>query len=150
MTDDEKRNLDVSNSWWYQFFIKTANRILHKPLMILDIAKKAFAKLQSYSGWKEFALDAREKIGTTLRMVQAYAKSEYKEISNRNLVFSIAALAYLVSPIDVIPDFLAAGLLDDITLLVWVYNNFAKEMEAFREWEDRDKLKIEIAEKKIE
>ncbi len=144
MKEDNKNKLNISETWAYKVFIKSAYRLLHKPLAILDLAKKGIAHIQQYDSVRELAAEAREQLGTIFRLVQAYAQGNYRQVSTRNLVFSLAALMYLVSPFDLIPDFLAAGLLDDITLIVWVYNNFRTEMEQFREWEDRDKVKIEI------
>jgi uncharacterized membrane protein YkvA (DUF1232 family) len=81
--------------------------------------------------------------------VKSYALGDYRGVSNRNIIFSVAALIYLVSPLDLIPDFLAVGWADDVSLLMWVYSNFKSEMEAFLVWEDRNKEKIEIWEDRI-
>lgn len=145
----EEKPFEIADTWLYQVFIKSANRLLHKPLALLEMAKKAVAKLQEYDSIKEIALDAKAQIGTIVRLVKAYAMGDYREISNRNLIFSVAALIYLVSPLDIIPDFLVVGWADDVTLLMWVYSNFKSEMEAFLDWEDRDKRKIEIWEDRI-
>ena len=145
----EEKNFKIADTWLYNLFIKSANRLLHKPLAILEMAKKAVAKLQEYDSIKEIATDAKSQIATIIRMVRAYAMGLYREISNRNLIFSIGALVYLVSPIDFIPDFLVAGWADDVAILMWVYSNFKSEMDTFLEWEDRDKRKIEIWEDKI-
>ena len=56
----------------------------------------------------------------------------------------VVSLVYLLLPFDLIPDFLAIGLLDDLAILTWVYLNFQSEIEGFLEWEDDNFLRIEI------
>jgi uncharacterized membrane protein YkvA (DUF1232 family) len=136
----------LSETWLYKSFIKAAEMLLAKPMAILDLAKRAVAHLFKYNSMRSMLTDAKEKIGTIIRLVEAYARNQYRQVSTRNVVLSIGALLYLVSPIDFIPDFLAAGLIDDIALLLWVYNNFSDEMEAFLRWEDRHKMLIELPE----
>ncbi len=145
----EEKPFNIADTWLYQIFIKSANRLLHKPLALLEMAKKAVARLQEYDSIKEMALDAKAQIATIIRLVKSYALGDYRGVSNRNIIFSVAALIYLVSPLDLIPDFLAVGWADDVSLLMWVYSNFKSEMEAFLVWEDRNKEKIEIWEDRI-
>lgn len=47
----------------------------------------------------------------------------------------IAGLAYFVSPIDAIPDFVpVAGYLDDAAVISWVLYQLADEVNAYRRW----------------
>jgi Protein of unknown function (DUF1232) len=43
----------------------------------------------------------------------------------------VAALHYLVTPVDVIPDFRAGGYVDDALLLSWVFGNAVSELDPF-------------------
>ena len=43
----------------------------------------------------------------------------------------VAAMHYLVTPIDVVPDFRAGGYIDDVMLLSWVFGAAADELEPF-------------------
>jgi hypothetical protein len=43
----------------------------------------------------------------------------------------VAALHYLVTPVDLVPDFRAGGYLDDVVLLSWVFGAAAQELEPF-------------------
>ncbi|BDS12460.1 YkvA family protein [Aureispira anguillae] len=136
----EKDGRKVSESLFYKLFVKTAYSILHKPLAVFRILKNSLEHLKKYESIREFAADTREKIELLTRMIRAYVKGEYKGISKTNIALSLAAIIYFVSPIDLIPDFLAAGLLDDLALLTWVYNNFTHEIEEFLLWEDEHKM----------
>jgi hypothetical protein len=43
----------------------------------------------------------------------------------------VAALHYLVTPVDLVPDFRVGGYLDDVLLLGWVFGAAASELEPF-------------------
>ncbi|NJM94608.1 MAG: DUF1232 domain-containing protein, partial [Cytophagales bacterium] len=45
-----------------------------------------------------------------------------------------------VNPFDLIPDFIVGfGLIDDMTLMVWILKNIQKDIEAYRRWEVQEK-----------
>ena len=48
-----------------------------------------------------------------------------------------AVLVYIVSPIDLIPDWIAfIGLLDEIILIIWLFENLYEELEKFQAWKE--------------
>jgi uncharacterized membrane protein YkvA (DUF1232 family) len=53
------------------------------------------------------------------------------------LLLMTAATAYIVSPVDLIPEafFLVAGLVDDAVVLAWLAGAVLSETERFLEWE---------------
>jgi uncharacterized membrane protein YkvA (DUF1232 family) len=52
------------------------------------------------------------------------------------LVMIVAGLLYFLMPIDAMPDFIpVTGFLDDITIIVWIFNSFKHEIDAFEAWE---------------
>lgn len=73
---------------------------------------------------------------TMLRLVRAYERSEYKEISNNDLTWIVAALSYLIDPFDLIPDktpFL--GFIDDATVVGFVVEKTGPALDDFMIWE---------------
>jgi len=73
---------------------------------------------------------------TMLRLVRAYERGEYKEISNDNLIWIVAALSYLIDPFDLIPDktpFL--GFVDDATVVGFVVEKTGQTLDEFMIWE---------------
>lgn len=127
------------------FLLERAKRLLDKPTAILQLLKQAAQRIRLYDNSKEMAQDLKERLLLLLRLVKAYVTGQYKDFSEKNLLLSIAALLYFISPIDFMADFLPViGILDDLALLTWVVDNFKQELDAFQAWEDRDKLKIEI------
>jgi uncharacterized membrane protein YkvA (DUF1232 family) len=74
------------------------------------------------------------------RLIKAYAKGSYREIPWTSLVMIVASVIYFVMPVDLIPDFiLGFGLLDDAALIGWVVKTFSADIDAFIEWEAKDK-----------
>jgi uncharacterized membrane protein YkvA (DUF1232 family) len=52
------------------------------------------------------------------------------------VVALVAAALYFLNPFDLIPDaVLGAGLLDDLSVLTWVFTSAAAELERFQVWE---------------
>jgi len=137
---------EVSESWLYQLFVKSAYRLLEKPLAVFQILKKAVKRISKYQSIKDFTEDAQERLSTIIRLVRAYSRGEYREISRVNIALTLAAIIYFIAPFDLIPDFLGIGLLDDLAILTWVYENFRSEIEDFLEWEDEQKVRIELNE----
>lgn len=131
---------DVSKSLFYRIFVKRAYALLRRPLTIFALLKNSVAHFRKYDSIQEFAADTKEQFERVVRLVQAYAKGEYRGVSTRNIALSIAALLYVLSPLDLIPDFIAGGMLDDIALLTWLYKNVEGEIEQFLLWEEEHKL----------
>jgi uncharacterized membrane protein YkvA (DUF1232 family) len=145
----KKEARKISETLVYKTFVMMANRIIQKPLSIFRLIKQVLAHLKKYDSVKEFTKDAKEQLSVLIRLLKAYADGRYRDISMNGLVGTIAALIYFVSPLDFIPDFLLFGLVDDVAILLWVYNNYRKEIEAFLDWEDRNKTKIQLEEKRV-
>ncbi|MEH0843457.1 YkvA family protein [Micromonospora sp. CPCC 205711] len=69
------------------------------------------------------------------RMMRATARGEYD--GGLRLAMMAAATAYVVSPVDVVPElFLTVfGLLDDAVMVTWLAGSVLSETERFLEWE---------------
>jgi len=73
---------------------------------------------------------------TMLRLIRAYNRGEYRQVSDDALVWITAALNYLVDPFDLIPDntpFL--GLVDDAYVIELVTDKTRRTLDAFMTWE---------------
>lgn len=69
------------------------------------------------------------------RMVMASIKGEYD--GGKRLLLMVAATAYIISPIDALPELfmLAFGLIDDAFVITWLVGAVLSETERFLEWE---------------
>jgi uncharacterized membrane protein YkvA (DUF1232 family) len=73
---------------------------------------------------------------TMLRLIRAYHRGEYHQVSDDALLWIIAALKYLVDPFDLIPDktpFL--GFVDDANVIEFVTDKTRRTLEDFMTWE---------------
>lgn len=70
-------------------------------------------------------------------LVDSYVKKEYKDIPVATIISIVAALIYLLSPIDIIPDMIPIiGYLDDVAVLLFVLHfGVDKDLEKFRLWQ---------------
>lgn len=71
-----------------------------------------------------------------LRLVRAYERGEYQQISPDALMWIVAGLNYLVDPFDLIPDrtpFL--GFVDDATVVGFVADKARQALDDFMIWE---------------
>jgi len=68
-------------------------------------------------------------------MVVASIKGEYD--GGKRLLLMVAAMAYIISPIDALPELfmLAFGLIDDAFVITWLVGAVLSETERFLEWE---------------
>ena len=71
------------------------------------------------------------------RMIGATTRREYD--GGLRLALMAAATAYVVSPVDVVPEALlwVFGLADDAVMLTWLAGSVLAETERFLEWEQR-------------
>ncbi|MGK5738404.1 YkvA family protein [Micromonospora sp. URMC 103] len=71
------------------------------------------------------------------RMIRATARGEYD--GGLRLALMTAATAYIVSPVDLLPEIPLAifGLADDAVMVTWLAGSVLAETERFLEWEAR-------------
>lgn len=73
-----------------------------------------------------------------VRLLKASVSGAYTGLSARKLVAIVAAILYLISPLDVIPDFIpVVGYVDDAAVIAWVLKSIAEELKDFKMWEER-------------
>src|SRR5215471_770453 len=73
---------------------------------------------------------------TMLRLIRAYHRGEYHQVSDDALTWIIAALKYLVDPFDLIPDKIPfLGFVDDANVIEFVTDKTRRTLDAFMTWE---------------
>lgn len=77
------------------------------------------------------------RIQSLPRLFSATLRGEYAGTSLLRLAGLVAATAYVVSPIDLMPEALLGifGLVDDTFVLAWVASTLVEETEGFLGWE---------------
>ena len=72
-------------------------------------------------------------------MIKSWRKGEYK-MKVTDILLPALALLYVISPIDLIPDFvLGIGALDDLAILAFAIPLLLKEVDKFLLWESQKK-----------
>ena len=78
-----------------------------------------------------------QKIPSVFRMIKLYYKGEYK-MKFTDILLPALALIYVISPIDIIPDFVPViGALDDLAILALAIPLLMKEVDKFLLWESQ-------------
>ena len=77
----------------------------------------------------------KKDVQTLLRLMRAYGEGRYRQVSGRNLALAGLGIIYLVSPLDVIPDFLPGGFFDDAAVIGFILKKIRTELVAFEIWE---------------
>jgi uncharacterized membrane protein YkvA (DUF1232 family) len=73
---------------------------------------------------------------TMLRLIRAYHRGEYHQVSDDALLWIIAALNYLVDPFDLIPDEIPfIGFVDDANIIEFVTDKTRRALDDFMTWE---------------
>ena len=98
----------------------------------LNLAKEAIAH-------KGFV----KKIPDIFRMVNMWRKGTYP-VKSMDLILPLVGLLYVISPIDIIPDFIVvAGVLDDLAVLSLAIPKLIREVDKFLLWEAERKYSSE-------
>ncbi|PTX20197.1 uncharacterized membrane protein YkvA (DUF1232 family) [Pontibacter mucosus] len=120
----------------FRRFTGKAGALLSKPMKVGLLLTTAYNKLVDVNRPENGFLQLREVMMTFMRMVRAYMRGDYRDISRKSMLIGVAVLLYLVTPLDIIPDFIPVfGLMDDISLMAWFVDAFSKEITKYREWE---------------
>ena len=116
--------------------MRTAIGMATKPEKLSELTNSVTDKLSDMDQNKKRLSDFIEKVKTMVRMIKAYISGEYRNIPWKSLLMIIGALIYFMMPLDMIPDFIpAAGLADDISIILLVFNSINKDIEAYIEFE---------------
>ena len=86
---------------------------------IFDIDYEYYKNLYSETGLLSTLLKYARKLAedAVLKALKIYYAIKLGKIDAANLIFAQAGLGYLISPIDLIPDFLPLGITDDVAVL---------------------------------
>ena len=72
-------------------------------------------------------------------LIKDYWKGTYRDVSVKSIVIFVGALAYIISPIDLIPDYIIGlGQIDDAVILGLSLYFLEKDLRKYKEWKDRN------------
>lgn len=104
--------------------LEDLTKILKDPKKVFDLADK-LGKLAS-------------KVKLLWAMLKDWKNGNYKEVSWEVIAAIVFVLAYLISPIDVIPDPVPfAGLVDDAFVIGLLLKKFSDQIDAYKKWKEQ-------------
>ena len=73
-------------------------------------------------------------------LIKDFWKGNYRDISAKSYVIFIVALAYIFSPLDLIPDYIIGlGQIDDAAILGLALYFLEKDLLKYKTWKDRER-----------
>lgn len=86
--------------------------------------------------------DKLADIAIMASLIRAYAKKQYTEVSAATIALAIAAVIYVVMPLDLIPDAIpVVGYLDDAGAIVLVLAMIDSDLQKYVEWQREQGLR---------
>lgn len=131
---NEKRNITPQNMLNFVSLFRKGGWIGRAQKFLQDRSKLAALAMQAtyYVRRKRSLQEIKDDVSLFGHYVQDIARGRYRGFKKRNLLIIVAVLAYVVSPLDIIPDFIPGGLIDDISIVGWAVKVFSAEMTAYR------------------
>ena len=82
-----------------------------------------------------------DDIKTSFALIRDWFNGSYDKVPARMIVSLAGALIYLVSPLDLIPDWVPmAGLVDDAAMLAFVFQLSKVDLNAYRRWKESQRV----------
>ena len=89
-----------------------------------------------------FGLLARlfQNLRLLVPLIKDYWKGTYRDVSGKSIVIFAVAILYIISPIDLIPDYIIGlGQIDDAVILGLSLYFLEKDLLKYKEWKDRER-----------
>jgi uncharacterized membrane protein YkvA (DUF1232 family) len=123
------------NKFGWKRSLKTADGVIGDGKRLRGVIEQAAMKMVEHADALKAILDDLQVI---FRLVRAWLKGEYGDVSKKSLVVLVGALVYFLMPFDAIPDFIPViGLTDDVAVIAMALTAAKTEVERFREWEGK-------------
>lgn len=100
---------------------------------------KAGRAAAAWRAYREVSRPGSPSLGNRIkavpRMLGAAMRGDYPGLTRGKVAMLVAAVAYIVSPIDVVPEFLLAiGVVDDFGVFLWLMTALLGESGRYIEW----------------
>jgi uncharacterized membrane protein YkvA (DUF1232 family) len=113
--------------------IARAEEVVRNPRQLLTLLTAAERRLDGLQAGR--LTPVKTDLQTLLRLLRAYGEGEYRDVSGKNLALAGLGLVYLVSPLDVLPDFIPGGFADDAAVVGFILKKIRAELVKFEAWE---------------
>ena len=110
-----------------RFRVRAAEVLTDVPA-VEDLLERADARSK-----KSAALS--ESLAPLRRLIRSYVRGSYRDADAGDVAWALAAVMYVASPLDAIPDFLPGGLRDDEKVAASVLRRVDPAIRAYEAWE---------------
>lgn len=136
MSSLSEKGLKLSKNALFNVFIGRATKLLGRPFKVVTVLNEVADKLAVKESKDNKFRQLFDVALTLVRLVRSYISGDYRDISGNTIISGLAVLLYVLSPIDLVPDFIPVlGFLDDLSLVSWFVGKFQTEISKFRDWE---------------
>lgn len=117
-------------------FFRKAERLLLHPEELLATLGQALAKAYAR---RKLLLKVFSDLMLLFRFVRAWARGDFREVPRKSVLWALFAIVYFLSPIDLIPDFLPGGYIDDMFVIAYVTKKIRADLDRYEAWENARK-----------
>lgn len=127
---------------------EAARQVLDRRFRLVRLARDAYRKTLEE---EDAVAQVKDDLLTLVRLVSAWARREYRQVSAKTILSVVGAVIYFVSPIDAIPDFIpVVGYMDDIAVISAVVRSMRSDLDDFRAWEEKEEEKERLGAGEVE
>jgi len=96
--------MKLDKAWrrWLRHEQRRATRLIHNPAGVIRVAAAVDHKAQHATGARGPLAQVWDDLQTSVRLIRAWGRREYRGVGRGTLVLIVGALLYFVSPIDAI------------------------------------------------
>lgn len=113
-----------------------ANAIYSNNDRLNKLIKDSKEKLEDNKAFS----DLIEDVKISIEIIKQYIKGQYTGLSKSSIIMIIIGFLYLVNPVDIIPDFLIGGFIDDAAVFAYIIKKIHHEIEAFKLWKSQENI----------
>lgn len=100
------------------------------------LVNDAFDKAKKFEKKKGPLEEIRDNVQLLIGLIKDWVSGEYKDIPMGSIILIIIALLYFVSPIDLVPDFIPGGIVDDALVLGLVIKQVISDLDKYCVWKE--------------
>lgn len=126
--------MDIIEKFVKSSHMRKAAGFVKEPAKINGLLKKATSYIS-----KDGIASIKKELVALYDYLRDIVQGKYKEYNSTNLTLAIGAMIYLVTPLDVVPDFIPTGLIDDVAVVTWAINKIRVELDAYLKWKESNK-----------
>lgn len=112
-------------------YIRRAAYLMKNKTRIQEVTREALGLVTS----KRKLGQVKGEVLLMIDLIHDAVFGKYKGWSKKNVILALGALIYLISPIDLVPDFIIGlGFGDDLAVIAWAFAKLSLELKRYVAW----------------